>query len=209
MRSDDFATLKKEAELLKRDFERRLRESEEETALLTERLRDREERIAHLERRLQPSTTESDEAMSSSESRMRNNVAGVASPGTSPDRIPQRKYRATRSYDENTNAAVVGGAPILYRSPSSNRDYSNEYYHYAAEDDGKVESGDDVDDPSSLHRTSRTEEEFDPSTVYYDTSIKEQFESANNDNINGENHYPRRPNGIGNGNWGILRVTFP
>eukprot|EP00956_Cyclotella_meneghiniana_P024032 scaffold47924_cov41-Cyclotella_meneghiniana.AAC.2 len=194
-------------------------------ATLLERLRDREERIDRLERQL----TQNAKTISDLESRIMNDggvngvvVSSSPSIGMTTNRIPQRQYRATRSYNENKNVAVVGGAPILYRSPSMKQGSSSEYMSGGL--NSKVESGEDNDpslhnnmlvneeydwsDPSIVYDTTSTMEQLESdATVYeYDTSMNENVEFNNNHETNNdENHYPR-PNGIGYGNKGIYEV---
>lgn len=117
-RSNDFTLLKKEAERLKQDFAERTKQNQEKLKRLIERLQEREQRVIQLERQLDQSTkTISDLELQ---------LNGMASPsiGVTPERIPQRQYRATKSYQETKNAAVLGGAPISYRSRSQQQKWN-------------------------------------------------------------------------------------
>lgn len=118
-RSNDFTLLKKEAERLKQDFAERTKQNQEKLKRLIERLQEREQRVIQLERQLDQSTkTISDLELQ---------LNGMASPsiGVTPERIPQRQYRATKSYQETKNAAVLGGAPISYRSRSQQQKWND------------------------------------------------------------------------------------
>ena len=111
-RSNDFALLKKEAEMLKQDFAERTTKNEERMKKLMTRLQEREYRIMQLEQQLDQSSK------TISDLELQLNRMTSPSIGVTPNRIPQRQYRATKSYEETKSAAVLGGAPISYRSRS-------------------------------------------------------------------------------------------
>ena len=194
-RSSDFTFLKKEAERLKQDFEERTRKNEEKMNKLMKLLKEKEEQITHLEEQLDMSTRTIDD--------LQLQVNGMSSPslGTSPNRIPQRQYRATKSYQEDKNVAVVGGAPILYRPQTLKQTTSSR------DDRSKIE-GQSADGFTESNQGEQQILEVDPSMVDADTIISQDAVSetseAGEDYDTAVRQYGK-PNGIGVGNMGMLQ----
>ena len=192
-RSSDFTFLKKEAERLKADFEERTRKNEEKMKTLMGTLKDREEKITRLEEQLNASTTAIDD--------LQMQINGMASPslGTSPDRIPQRQYRATKSYQQVKNVAVVGGAPILYRPQTPKETSSRDVASMSDDHSANVFSEGNPGEQQIIL-------EAEHSMIDDDTSKSQDFDSKLNDTCDDTvaRQYGK-PNGIGVGNMGMLQ----
>jgi hypothetical protein len=197
-RSNDFTLLKKEAERLKLDFETRTKQNEEKMDRLVKRLQDREQTIIQLQNQLRQCSQTITELQN----------YGISSPslGISSNRIPSRQYRATKSFEENKNAAVVGGAPILYRSQGVKQSLAAGYLAdvpNSAElmNDVSVEIDVPIDEGVNFAERKGTSEDVVEPLITNDSSAIQEVRSTIDSSVN--NRYPR-PHGIGVGNKGML-----
>lgn len=203
-RSNDFTLLKKEAERLKQDFAQRTEMNEEKLKRLMERLQEREQRVIQLEQQLNQNT----KTISDLESQLN----GIASPsiGVTPERIPQRQYRATKSYQETKNAAVLGGAPISYRSRSQ-----KQYWNGASATSNVYRPTEEIElpvvDEMSFDQISDVETTIQPMMSNVDEPLNEvgstlfDVDEDEQSTTRAADRY-QKPHGIGVGNKGMLEA---